>query len=118
METITLTDPNTPYTRLVLTLETHPDSSFNSGTWAGSHGFGEVASAGVNTIPTSATGIFDMFFISTDSSSGHSGQDGFSIVFISPRSANYLHSTPRAVLLKKSNALLNFVYFLLSPLID
>mmetsp|Transcript_3292 Transcript_3292/g.11198 ORF Transcript_3292/g.11198 Transcript_3292/m.11198 type:complete len:284 (+) Transcript_3292:1889-2740(+) len=80
-ETITLTDPNTPYTRLVLTLETHPDSSFNSGTWAGSHGFGEVASAGVNTIPTSATGIFDMYFNSTDSSTGHSGQDGFSFKY-------------------------------------
>jgi len=44
-ETITLADSNTPYTRLVLTLETHPDSSFNSGAWAGSHGFAEVASA-------------------------------------------------------------------------
>jgi len=80
-QSIMLTDPNTPYTRLGLTLLTHPDSSYNSGTWAGSHSFAEVASAGVNTIPTSATGIFDMYFNSTDSSTGHSGQDGFSFKY-------------------------------------
>ena len=35
----------------------------------------------MNTIPTSATGIFDMYFNSTDSSTGHSGQDGFSFKY-------------------------------------
>ena len=80
-ETITLTDPNTPYTRVVLTLETHSNSSFNTGTWAGSHCFAEVVSAGVNTIPTSATGIFDMYFNTLDASTGHSGQDGFSFKY-------------------------------------
>ncbi|CAL6356597.1 unnamed protein product [Bathycoccus prasinos] len=59
-ETITLTDPNTPYTRLGLTLETHPDSSFNGGTWAGSHNYAEVTTANEATVPTVPTGIFSL----------------------------------------------------------
>ena len=62
-------------------METHPDSSHDTGTWAGSHSFAEVVSAGVNTIPTSATGIFDMYFNTLDASTGHSGQDGFSFKY-------------------------------------
>jgi hypothetical protein len=61
-ETITLTDPNTPYTRLGLTLETHPDSSFNSGTWAGSHNYAEVTTANEATVPTVPTGIFSLWY--------------------------------------------------------
>ena len=51
-----------PYTRLGLTLETHPDSSFNSGTWAGSHNYAEVTTANEATVPTVPTGIFSLWY--------------------------------------------------------
>jgi hypothetical protein len=69
-ETITLTDPNTPYTRLGLTLETHPDASFNEGTWAGFHNYAEVTVANDTTAPTVPTGIFSLWYNSIYPSEG------------------------------------------------